>query len=127
MHEFISTNQKELKFKNNQALHGDVIIEKIRKLPANFNELKDEPMGTLAYGEVTGHSHKLFRLDDNGLEVGGSFTLKMDNDVKFLLVNEPIVVKHQEHNPMVIPPGKYKIGIQREYDPFLKIARRVAD
>lgn len=112
----------------NQCLHGDVIIEKINNLPSDFNSMKDEPNNALAYGEVTGHSHMLFRLNEHGMEAGGGFSLKQSNDgTKFLLVDQPIEVRHQEHDPRIIPPGKYKIGIQKEYDVWNKRLREVAD
>jgi len=44
-----------------------------------------------------------------------------------LRVVNPVLLKHQEHSPIKLPPGDYKIGIQREYDPFEQIIREVAD
>lgn len=127
MHDFKTENKIELSFKNKQALHGDVIIEKIDELPCDFESLELEPKGVLAYGEVTGHSHKLFRMTDSPI-AGAAFDLRVTKDgVRLLKVVEPIEVRHQEHDPRVIPPGVYKIRIQREYDPFTKLARQVAD
>lgn len=104
----------------NYALHGDVIIERITALPKNFKKMEKSKDGALAYGELTGHFH--------GLQ-GDAFDLRTDPEtkVKFLHVFEPTPVKHQEHSPIVIPPGDYKIGIQVEYDPFAKRARQVVD
>lgn len=126
MKPFNENNTQALDFQFNQALHGDVIIEKIEKLPKNFESLRNEPNSALAYGEATGHLHKLFRF---GEETGSAaFALKITDDgVKYLKVDEPTVLKHQEHEPRVIPPGIYRIGIQREYDPFTKKMRSVAD
>jgi hypothetical protein len=76
--------------------------------------------GALAYGEATGHLHQL---------QGHGFDLKtcLKTNVKFLRIVEPTALKHQEHAPIIIPPGDYKIGIQREYSPFEKHARSVVD
>lgn len=107
------------------ALHGDVILQKIEKLPDNFDQMKKEPNDALAYGEATGHLHKLFRMTDGG---SAAFALKEDTDkTKYLNVYEPVLLKHQEHSPIVVQPGCYRISIQREYDPFTKRVRQVMD
>lgn len=118
---------KQWNFKDGQELHGDVIVEKIEDLPESFEFMKKEPMDALAYGEASGHIHKLFKMTDLP---SGSYAFDLrekDDGTKYLKVIEPVVLKHQEHLPRIIPPGNYKIGIQREYDPFLKIARQVVD
>ncbi len=129
MHDFKTENRIELKFKHAQALHGDVIIEKVASLPSNFLKMEKSKDGALAYGEVTGHSHKLFRMHEDGAASGSlAFDLRTDkNGIKFLKVEAPTELRHQEHNPRIIPPGDYVIKIQREYDPFTKLARQVAD
>jgi hypothetical protein len=105
------------------ALHGDVIIERVESLPENFNDLKKEPNHALAYGEVTGHVHKLIG------EPGIDFDVRVDEQKKerHLRVIRPTALKHQEHSPIILPPGEYRIGIQREYDPFTKLIRQVVD
>lgn len=109
-------------------LHGDVIIEKISALPDDFATFDKEPNDALAYGEHTGHLHKLFQMQDPDLMTGAAFDLRIDkNGTKWLLVSEPVCLKHQEHSPRIFDKGLYKIGIQREYDPFTKLARQVAD
>lgn len=109
------------KFKklNDEGLHGDVIITKTKE-PKGFEAMTKIEDGCLAYGEATGHMHKLF---------GGEFDLREcpETKVKHLRVVKEVVLKHQEHNPVVIPPGHFRIGIQVEYDPYEKLSRRVAD
>lgn len=125
MKPFNNTKPKELTFKKKQALHGDVIIEKIDSFNSDNLSLCED--GILAHGEMTGHMHKLFKQDPD-LPAQGEFTLKQSSQGdKFLVVEKPVILKHQEHDARIIPKGKYKIAIQREYDPFLKIARQVAD
>jgi hypothetical protein len=103
-----------------------VIIERIDEVPKEFSVLEKVKDDCLAHGEVTGHSHKLFRF---GEEHGAApFDLRIaPNGLKLLVVKEPVELRHQEHNPRIIPPGNYVIKIQREYDPFTKLARQVAD
>lgn len=128
MHAFKTENKQFLEFKNKQALHGDVIIEKISALPAHFDGMEKSKDGCLAYGEVTGHSHRLFKMSDPDRPNSVSFDLRIDKDgIKFLKVIEPVELRHQEHDPRVIPCDNYMIKIQREYDPFTKLARSVAD
>jgi len=126
MKNFNEHNQQTWDFNTGQELHGDVIIERIEALPSDFDKMKPEPMDALAYGESTGHLHKLFRMTDE--TIGQTFQLRIaDDGVKYLKVDEPCVLKHQEHEPRVIPAGLYRIGIQRQYDPFTKLISRVVD
>lgn len=105
------------------VLHGDVIIQRVDKLPEDFSKLATEPKNALAYGEVTGHVHQL-----QGVQ-GADFDLRVNEQTKerFLRIVEPTALKHQEHGPIILLPGDYKVGIQREYDPFSKLIRQVAD
>lgn len=110
------------------ALHGDVIITRIKELPKEFGKMEKSKDDCLALGEATGHMHKLFRAIDPDLPGKATFDLRIDKDgIKFLRVLEPTIVRHQEHREITIPPGDYKIGIQREYSPYEKLARSVAD
>lgn len=106
---------------NEWGMHGDVIIKRVDSLPSDFDSLKKEPLDCLAYGEMTGHAHKLF---------GGEFDLRVDPQnpsKRHLRVVSPVALRHQEHKEITIYPGDYEIGIQREYDPFEKRIREVAD
>lgn len=102
------------------ALHGDVILERIESLPKDFKKMQASHDGALAYGEATGHLHQL---------QGDGFELRecQETKIKFLRIVAPTELKHQEHSPIKLPPGDYRIGIQREYDPYEKLTRQVAD
>jgi len=102
-------------------MHGDLIIEKIKELPGRFLTLDKEPNNALAYGEQTGHIHQLSE---------GKFDIRIDNENhnnRYLRLLEPISLKHQEHKEIILPPGNYRSRIQKEYDPFTKKIREVAD
>lgn len=107
-------------------MHGDVFLTKVEALPEDFEKMKKSKDDCLAYGEATGHHHKLFRF---GEESGAAaFDLRISkNGDRYLKVLEPTILKHQEHRPIEIEPGNYNIGIQREYDPFEKLTRKVID
>lgn len=48
-----------------------------------------------------------------------------------LIVSEPTEITHlrefDTHAPIALAPGNYEVRIAREYDPWAKLARRVAD
>ena len=44
---------------------------------------------------------------------------------RFLLVHQPCVLTHQEHAPIALAPGAYRVTRQREYTP--EAIRTVAD
>jgi len=104
---------------DDEGIHGDVIVTKCTE-PEGFNSMDEIKDGCLAYGEATGHAHKLF---------GGEFRLREcpTTKTRHLHVIREVVLKHQEHNPVTIPPGHFRIGIQQEYDPFEKRSRQVID
>ncbi len=108
-------------FKNigDEALHGDVIIT-ANALPKEFSTFPIVDGGYLALGEATGHHHRL---------VSGDFELRECpiTKTRHLKIVTEAFLKHQEHSPIILPPGSYRIGIQREYDPFEKLVRQVAD
>lgn len=100
---------------------GDVLIFTTNEIPQDCKEVKPNKSGnlTLAEGEVTGHSHTLDK------ECG---TLFRDNlNQLWLETNKTTTIKHQEHKPVTIPKGKYKIGIVQEIDPFLEEIQSVRD
>jgi hypothetical protein len=95
--------------------HGDVLIAAADSIPS---EARKRPNLTLAYGEITGHSH---RVKESGAaelwESGGILFLKV--------VNENATLIHEEHNPIVLPRGLYRVWRQREYTP--QQIRQIAD
>lgn len=84
--------------------HGDVIViatkEKIQG-----TEKKDK---ALAYGEVTGHSHKI---------LGNNAQVFEWNEKMYLKVTKQSTLTHEEHGDIVIPQGDYEVIIQRDYKP----------
>jgi hypothetical protein len=70
----------------------------------------------LAEGEATGHHHSV----DASVA-----TLGTRDDVMYLTVEELTEVRHQEHAPITLPAGGYRVVRQREYTP--ERIRNVAD
>lgn len=104
-----------------EGLHGDVIVTMTDEV-GGFNSMEFVKDHCLAYGEATGHAHKIFG-DEGDFEVRECPKTK----TRHLKVIRDVCLKHQEHDGIIIPPGFYKIGIQQEYDPFEKLSRRVID
>ena len=81
----------------------------------------------LAYGEVTGHKHRVRAYMDTGSLPARLFDV---GEMRFLDVREPSALVHEEHAPITLEPGIYKVskfgtGTQREYTP--EAIRSVAD
>lgn len=96
------------------ARQGEVGIEKIGKLPEGLT-VKDN---VLARGEVTGHSH----------EVVGQAVVMTDSTTQYVQVNgTEAVLQHEEHKPVTLPKGTYRVRIQREYDILNDEVRQVRD
>lgn len=101
---------------------GDVMLVKVEKIEKSpyfeVREVKPEAQGiVLAYGEVTGHAHAVREVSKAKLWDAGA--------ERFLQVMEKTALEHEEHAPIALDPGLYKVVHQREYDPEQE--RRVAD
>lgn len=99
---------------------GDVLLIPITKLPARKKLTAVAPEQgrlILARGEATGHHHSV------PASVG---TLSLDGGgTMFLTIEELTEVRHQEHAPIALEPGQYRVVRQREYSP--EEIRNVAD
>lgn len=101
---------------------GDVLIIEAKKSlkTSGYTEVPREDGGVvLAHGEVTGHRHQ-FR--DPGVcllsKEGISDRVLQIFDATALLV-------HEEHSTIEVPPGKYVVRIQRQWEG--ETSRKVED
>ena len=104
-----------------QARQGDVFLEKVQSLPAGIMReiAPDDGDVVLAYGEVTGHKHRIRAFQDTGALPARLFDV---GEMRFLDVTAPAMLIHEEHAPVDLEPGiyrvsKYGVGTQREYSP----------
>ena len=100
---------------------GDVMITQVvdGSIPEGAEKVAlDERLQkvVLAYGEVTGHAHVL----DSKFA-----TMYQWQGDRLIDVKEGGEVTHEEHDTIPLPPGVYKISIQREY--HRSVVRNVAD
>lgn len=103
--------------------NGDVLLIPVKEIPKDATEVHKD--NAVQYGEVTGHRHQfsgsptiMFRKSD--YDSTGNFT-------KFVILDKPTMLTHEEHNPIEVPPGIYESRIVREYDHFSKLIRQVRD
>ncbi len=95
--------------------HGDVLIAAVEAVPAGATPRHG---ATLAYGEITGHSHRVAE--------PAAAQLWEARGVLFMEVTAPTAtVIHEEHKPITLPRGTYRVWMQREYTPGA--IRRVVD
>lgn len=98
------------KMKNFQARQGDLFFRSISKLPekANLNKKTD---AILAYGEMTGHAHKLTTpISDceSYVDENGDIYIRSDKEMN---------VGHDEHNTIILPANEWIcVTRQKEYD-----------
>lgn len=84
--------------------HGDVVVEIVGALPDDAKLIKNRK--ELAYGEVTGHAHRI--------DVGDLFETK--NGELYLRVEKLSRLTHEEHKTVTLNPGVYKVMIKRQYN-----------
>lgn len=100
----------------NQFRQGDVLIERVESVPQGA--VKSKGRVILAEGEATGHAHEI-NIDD-------ADAWKRDGQTIAVTVKKSSAVKHQEHGPIPLKLGNYRVTRQREYSPE-ENPRNVAD
>lgn len=92
--------------------HGDVVLEKIEPPPRGKKVARHARGVVLAEGEATGHAHVIQSRDVQLYE-----SPENDNGVRLLRVKRPAVLRHEEHGPITLPEGWYRVRIKRQYSP----------
>lgn len=94
--------------------HGDLLLKPIKQIGKGMKKSNDM---VLAYGELTGHHHRL----EGDVEV---YRLGEQTQV---LVKGKTELTHQEHKTIQIPEGIYELVREREFDPYADAIRKVQD
>jgi hypothetical protein len=117
----IKLNLKGGKMKNNGMIqHGDVLISRIQALPRGVKPInRKNGRLVLAEGEQTGHNHVI-------ADAGASL-LQLEGELYLDVTADKVTITHEEHKPLTIPAGIYKVGIVKEYDYLHEMERRVID
>lgn len=99
--------------------NGDVVIIQIDTLPKNLKRIEVKP---LAFGEVTGHSHRVEVAERPNLEM-----FEDENGRLYFKLSDHGRVVHEEHKTITLEPGIYTTRIIREYDYIEESMKRVVD
>jgi hypothetical protein len=98
---------------------GDMLLRRIGE--AETGPEASEVL-TLAFGTATGHAHRVF----GAASIGSAAVHSAEADGWIIDVAAPgALLRHVrrdgsdtgEHDPITLPPGRYQVRTQREYDP----------
>jgi len=96
-----------------QARQGDIWFEVVGQA-GKGKEMKPYSSDVLAYGETTGHCHRIASPDLSKMEMW----VDTDGDI-FVRSQETVVVDHEEHGKVTLPANEFvMISRQREFDPI---------
>lgn len=112
------------------ARQGDVMLVRVDSLPTGLIPTERDRLGriVLAHGEKSGHGHAIrnpfvasFRLegtrpDPTGVS-GGVDYIEVGGSEAATLNHEYESGQMADHHPIELPPGVYKVALQREYSP----------
>jgi hypothetical protein len=87
--------------------HGDLLVEDADQIPSDSRRLQHL---VLAEGELTGHSHRI-------AERGAAVLYQTGRGLYLDVIADCATLVHQEHGPISLPRGAYRIWRQREYTP----------
>ena len=95
---------------------GDIRLKPIATIPTKAKKLKDK---ILAYGEMTGHTHRF--QEPKNID-------RYEHDGKtYLQVRVATPLVHEEHATLIIDPGFYEQIGEREYSYEEDEMRKVVD
>ncbi len=105
-----------------QARQGDIFFRSVLNIPENKN-LKKKTDAIFAYGEVTGHAHKLTT------DISDCESYVDENGDIYIRSDKEMQVGHDEHSTITLPANEWIcVTRQKEYDPLAADKqRRVAD
>jgi len=147
--EFLQLKEKEEKkhfsnFKVTSGFNSCDVYDKNIEMKMNNSTSGEYTLSntkcTVALGEATGHHHR-FETATTGTEITAYsnfgwkpsddpaqcdyVVIKGDGDVNDK--NAIGTLTHEEHNPIEIPSGYYKVDIVKEFDHFSQLTRSVVD
>ncbi len=87
---------------------GDVLLVRVTEMPPGRPVEPECGRLVLARGEATGHHHSVAGMDGELVDAAEGV---------FLRIMAPTPLEHQEHAPITLQPGIYRVFRQREYAP----------
>lgn len=105
----------------NYKHQGDITFIPVTKITKGKQETHKGSF-LVGYGEATGHHHKVTVANPDDLQV------TTINGEYYLSLKSEGTVTHQEHKPITLAPGLYRVGHEREVDHFAHgVVRKVID
>ena len=84
--------------------------------------LKHNGSYVLALGEKTGHRHVVT------VDAPSDMEIRRLHNAEFLMtLFATATITHEEHLPIILAPGVYRVSKEREYDHFSHATRKVID
>ena len=87
---------------------GDVLLFPVAALPKGAKEVKVKGDVILAYGEVTGHAHRIKQTEKPSARV---FDVGAE---RYLQIAERVALIHEEHSAILLDAGVYRQAHQFE-------------
>jgi hypothetical protein len=87
---------------------GDVLLIAVEAIPTDATPERRTGRIVLAEGEVTGHAHAIAEPDARTFTHDGQ---------RYLLTRSVAQLVHEEHAPIDVRAGTWRVVIQREYEP----------
>jgi len=112
---------------------GDVLLERLENLP----DRQQTSESLLVRGEGRNHGHfikgesiQILKAHSDELTEGGGIitqylNVETEAQLEHLLIDSGVWTR--EHQPIKVPPGKYRVIKQREFNPYLNAIRAVKD
>ena len=108
------TQQKATRLARGIVRHGDVLLVPVDELPGGKGvTVEDGTRFALAEGEATGHAHVVH----GRTRLLRSLVSRGREERLHLLVEEVATLVHDEHDPIPLATGAYRVVRQREYTP----------
>jgi hypothetical protein len=92
---------------------GDVLLVRVEgfQIPTDTRALaREHGRNVLAHGEATGHAHAI--ADEQAALVSPNA-----EELYLLVYGKQATLAHDEHDPISVPRGVYRVVRQREYEP----------
>jgi hypothetical protein len=87
--------------------HGDVLVQRVDSIPGGARKRAGQ---VLVRGEATGHSHRVG-------EAGAGVIFETNHEMFLQIVASIGTLVHEEHGPIELQQGYYRVWTQREYTP----------
>ena len=101
---------------------GDISFTKLSQRPTGGKVIAHNGSFILARGEHTGHKHVI------ATDEPDSMTIERFSDGLAITITKPTTVTHEQHGAIMLTPGTWQVGNEREIDWFAEgIERKVID